>query len=68
MIRRVPTPIDLKFDDIREYEAIRKGINSTKNTATNGEGTSSQPHFVSVDSKTAQDIRRRLGITPLTTP
>uniref|UniRef100_A0A6M2DS03 Putative secreted protein n=1 Tax=Xenopsylla cheopis TaxID=163159 RepID=A0A6M2DS03_XENCH len=66
MIRRVPTPIDLKFEDIRDYEAVRKEMILERATAANAAGSNSHPHFITLDPKTTTiEVRRRLGIGSL---
>jgi hypothetical protein len=61
MIRRPPTRIELKLDDIAEYEQIRK-TTETKKTSTTADAHSLS-EMASTKSK-AEIIRERIGFDP----
>lgn len=57
MLRRPPTSIQLKLDDITEYEVMKL---QTKDKAK----TSNEPPTLQVGPKSKQEIFSRIGIVP----
>jgi anaphase-promoting complex subunit 12 len=64
MIRRSPTRIELKLDDIQEYESMRREQESRKEQQSENHSSSVEPWAPGV-SKTKQEIiHERIGYVP----
>lgn len=62
MIRRSPTRIELKLDDLTEYSQVRREFEAAKDhRATQGCGWNPPP-------KTKQEIHERIGYVPQPRP
>lgn len=68
MIRRNPTRIELKLDDIQEYEQIKREMDAKKLAAKNnllGASPSGPGHEVGPTAKTNTEIiHERIGYDP----
>ncbi|XP_068104797.1 anaphase-promoting complex subunit CDC26 [Hyperolius riggenbachi] len=72
MLRRKPTRLELKLDDIEEFESIRKELENRKKQREEVDlsvGDSDAAISLSVDSKTReQTIHDRIGYKPQPKP
>ncbi|XP_069842500.1 anaphase-promoting complex subunit CDC26 [Dendropsophus ebraccatus] len=73
MLRRKPTRLELKLDDIEEFESIRKDLESRKKQREEVDLSSSEADAaaapLSTDSKTReQTIHDRIGYKPQPKP
>ncbi|XP_063792270.1 anaphase-promoting complex subunit CDC26 isoform X2 [Pseudophryne corroboree] len=72
MLRRKPTRLELKLDDIEEFESIRKDLESRKKQRDEVDLSASESDAnvpLSVDSKTReQTIHDRIGYKPQPKP
>ncbi|XP_073414408.1 anaphase-promoting complex subunit CDC26 [Dendrobates tinctorius] len=73
MLRRKPTRLELKLDDIEEFENIRKDLESRKKQREEVDLSSSEPDATAVplstDTKTReQTIHDRIGYKPQPKP
>ncbi|KAM4020367.1 anaphase-promoting complex subunit CDC26 [Anomaloglossus baeobatrachus] len=73
MLRRKPTRLELKLDDIEEFESIRKDLESRKKQREEVDLSSGEPDSAAVplsaDTKTReQTIHDRIGYKPQPKP
>lgn len=72
MLRRKPTRLELKLDDIEEFESVRKDLESRKKQREEVDLSSSEPDTaapLSADAKTReQTIHDRIGYKPQPKP
>ncbi|CAJ0968514.1 unnamed protein product [Ranitomeya imitator] len=73
MLRRKPTRLELKLDDIEEFENIRKDLESRKKQREEVDLSSNEPDAAAVplstDAKTReQTIHDRIGYKPQPKP
>lgn len=73
MIRRDPTRIELKLDDIQEYEQLKREMEAKKLAAKNNllgsSPTAPTPDAVPLKTKTRTDIiHERIGYDPKPKP
>lgn len=63
MIRRSPTRIELKLDDIQEYDAMRREQESRKEQQTENRSTT-EPWGPTVTKTKQEIIHERIGYVP----
>lgn len=63
MIRRPPTNIELKLDDLGEYEAYRRQQESSKDQQKNNKSVQ-EPTNWNAGPKAKQEIYDRIGFVP----
>ncbi|KAM4664104.1 anaphase-promoting complex subunit CDC26 [Discoglossus pictus] len=72
MLRRKPTRLELKLDDIEEFESIKKDLESRKKQREEVDLSANEPEAavsLSADTKTReQNIQDRIGYKPQPKP
>jgi anaphase-promoting complex subunit 12 len=68
MLRRTPTRVEFKIDDLDEYEAFKKKLQVEKSQKSAAESSSGQVTPEIVGSKSRVDVHQRIGYDPKPLP